>query len=354
MHAPCPFGDCTFTCSSESALREHTNSLHAGQHRVLSRSPPFKCHCGKQFARLYTLERHVQSAAKGIVPDYPCPECVAYQGNNGFKRKDHIIQHFRFFHKYDDDQLRGLFPVPFYMGHRTIVQICHFETCEYYRGLEFADMSTEQQKQNRPFNKLSEYTMHMKQEHNWSPYPCQVHGCDKVDGKGYFSTSTLGKHYEQKHPGSNRTPQKLQDSVKSVKGRVECGYCKMQLSPVFMKAHVRDECRGKVSCDLCNKVTESCGLSWHKSVSCRGEVACEYCGELRESRRLRDHHRNECEGEVACQYCAELMKSQHLKVHHGEDCKGMVPCQGCGNEMEVRSMRSMPYPWVSSFLCRNC
>lgn len=91
-----------------TALHEHSSSSHVEQHLVLSESHPFKCLCGKEFANLYTLERHVQSNNR-LVPEYPCPECVEYQGKKGFMRRDDLVQHLRSFHKYEDGQLADFF-----------------------------------------------------------------------------------------------------------------------------------------------------------------------------------------------------------------------------------------------------
>ncbi|KAI1418942.1 hypothetical protein F5Y12DRAFT_359035 [Xylaria sp. FL1777] len=89
-------------------LHEYSSSSHVEQHLVLSESHPSKCLCGKEFANLYTLERHVRSN-NGLVPEYPCPECILYQGKKGFTRKDHLVQHLRSVHKYEDGQLTNFF-----------------------------------------------------------------------------------------------------------------------------------------------------------------------------------------------------------------------------------------------------
>ena len=204
-HASCHFRGCTFTCSSKDALHEHAALFHTGQHFIVSRSRPCKCSCGQEFTKFYSLERHVRVCGGEKHPEFghPCPKCPTYQGKNAFIRKDHLLQHYKYFHKYTDDQLIDLF-IPRIQKHAyrfVSPAICHFETCEYYRGPEFTELDYIQQEENRPFNKQSEYTMHMRQEHNWSPYPCQVGGCDKLDAKGYFSISALEKHYKEKHPG---------------------------------------------------------------------------------------------------------------------------------------------------------
>ncbi|KAI0553856.1 hypothetical protein F4679DRAFT_580026 [Xylaria curta] len=185
---------------SQGALHNHASSSHAGQHLIVSKSP-FVCNCGRNFTRLSSLERHVQNNTKQLNPVlHPCAECTTYQGKNGFKRRDHLIQHLRVLHKWNDDQLATLSSTG--QNYRLKISVCHFPECDYYRAPGFKDMGIREQAKNRPFDKQSHYTDHMKREHDWSPYPCKVSGCSKVNGSGFFSTTTLERHYKEKHPGS--------------------------------------------------------------------------------------------------------------------------------------------------------
>lgn len=193
--------------TSENSRYEHLNSHHAGQHLALSTSRPFKCHCGLDSTKLYTLERHVRVASKHLTPDFPCTKCTAYQGINGFRRKDHLVQHMKFFHKYSDEQLADLFPSR-RPTLRPAVRPCHFETCDYYRDTRPKELNTGEQGK-RQFHKQSDYTMHMRKEHDWSPYPCPAEGCNKQRGEGYFSVSAFEKHYGEKHPEAEVTVRKL-------------------------------------------------------------------------------------------------------------------------------------------------
>ena len=307
-------------------MHEHTASFHAGQHFVIGNSRPFKCFCGQEFTKLYSLERHVRVLGEEKHPEsgHPCPKCPAYQGKNAFLRKDHLVQHYRYFHKYTDDQLKDLFPPRVQSGARRFVSpaTCHFETCEYYRGPEFTELDYAQQERNRPFNKQSEYTMHMRQEHNWSPYPCRVSGCDKLDAKGYFSISALEKHYKEKHPRSNITPQNTRKGVTADTGKVKCNNCKKLVATSYMKYHLDWYCKGKVQCSWCNDVTESRRLGGHHEYSCNGEVACQHCGELMESRQLKDHNRN-CKGKVTCGECGQITERRFIRMYpnHCADCR---------------------------------
>ncbi|KAI0418446.1 hypothetical protein F5X98DRAFT_373920 [Xylaria grammica] len=153
---------------STAAVGSPTAEGPLHEHPVASKSP-FKCHCGKTFKSLFTLKRHIKGSNKDLIPQYPCSECPAYQGKNGFKRKDNLKQHLMFFHKYDDDKLATLLPSR--QTRRSAILVCHYENCEYYRGPDFKGMSIRAQDKNRPFHRQSDYTRHMKDEHDWSPYP---------------------------------------------------------------------------------------------------------------------------------------------------------------------------------------
>lgn len=89
------------------------------------------CVCGKHYATMYTLKRHIKTAdAKelkallsgpllGLTPGpsstgFPCNFCEKYQGPNAFPRRDYLRQHLSVFHKHDkaqiDDYIRACFP----------------------------------------------------------------------------------------------------------------------------------------------------------------------------------------------------------------------------------------------------
>jgi hypothetical protein len=54
--------------------------------------------------------------------------------------------------------------------------------------------------ENHAFKKASEWTKHMKEVHDESPFPCTVTGCNRVRGKGYFRERDLVKHVVKAHP----------------------------------------------------------------------------------------------------------------------------------------------------------
>ncbi|KAI1640623.1 hypothetical protein F4809DRAFT_662902 [Biscogniauxia mediterranea] len=224
-----PFlSECGLEFDSQWELYEHEHSLHAQGHCIADRRL-FKCKCGQKFVRLFTLERHIESFQKSM-PEYPCDECDTYKGNKGFPRKDHLVQHLRVFHKYEPAQLEARFPPR--KSRVLAVSVCHIKSCEYYRGDGFQDqdLSWQEKERTRPFAKQSDYTAHMKKEHDWSPYPCDFPGCKKVDGKGFFSLTALRKHRDEQHPGMAPLDPRIVRKVK-------CGKCHKSIKPNLLQDH---------------------------------------------------------------------------------------------------------------------
>ncbi|KAI5924222.1 hypothetical protein F4810DRAFT_719465 [Camillea tinctor] len=192
-------GECGLQFDSQYALDKHIRSPHARDHCIVNRRQ-FICRCGQNFAKLFTLERHIKNFQK-CKPEYPCDECDTYRGSKAFSRKDHLVQHLREFHKYDAAQLEARFPHDESMVRVWAVSVCHIKSCEHYRGDDFQELEYQEREQNRPFARQSDYTAHMKKEHDWSPHPCDFPGCKKVKGKGFFSFTALVKHRDEQHPG---------------------------------------------------------------------------------------------------------------------------------------------------------
>jgi hypothetical protein len=49
------------------------------------------------------------------------------------------------------------------------------------------------------FASRGEYTKHMRQEHDETPFPCSKAGCKRVNGKGFFRKRDLMKHLKREH-----------------------------------------------------------------------------------------------------------------------------------------------------------
>ncbi|KAK8021688.1 hypothetical protein PG990_006826 [Apiospora arundinis] len=225
---PCELDGCQMSFHNERELQNHQR-FHAKDHWVVSKSP-FKCECGKPFAKLDTLERHIrgfQSSRRDFVCEEP--DCT-----KAFQRKDHLVQHLRHGHRYLDAEVQARFP-----ARKAIMNnkpICHFTSCPYYRDAGFRDQPLAWQEENKPFSKQADYTKHMRDVHEWSPYPCDVPSCDKKDKKGYFNQKALLKHRQEQHPEAEvELPVVKSSSAK----RFPCGLpgCHMKLHPGSLAWH---------------------------------------------------------------------------------------------------------------------
>jgi hypothetical protein len=236
---PCGLDGCQMSFRGSLLGRwelENHQRFHAKHHWVVSKSP-FRCKCENQFAKLDTLQRHIRKF-QSSTRDFVCrePDCA-----KAFQRKDHLVQHLRHGHRYSDAEVQARFP-----ARKVIVNdkpICHFTSCPYYRDAGFRDQPLAWQDENKPFTKQADYTKHMRDVHEWSPYPCDVPSCDKKDKKGYFSQKALLKHRQEQHPEAEAEP----PVVKSPPAKkFPCGLpgCHRKLHPGSLSWH-RSFCRDR-------------------------------------------------------------------------------------------------------------
>ncbi|KAI0437212.1 hypothetical protein F4803DRAFT_165300 [Xylaria telfairii] len=319
------------------------------QHLIVSESAPFRCQCGQDFTRLCSLERHIRHHAGQLNLDalHPCTECPDRQGKNGFKRLEHLKQHLQGFHKWDNDQLATLFPPR--KAHILRIPVCHFPECDYYRGPGFEDMGVREREENRPFDKQSHYTDHMKREHDWSPYPCKVTGCNKVNGSGFFSTTTFERHYKKKHAGYAIPAPKVQDHITET---VTCDYCRKSFSRNGITSHQEWRCEGIAPCRYCGQRMMSRQMMYHQGYECTGEVVCLRCHERIESRQMGKHPIQNCKAEVICPFCRGHMESRQLQEHERNYCEGEAKCSNCAKPAKRCQLRAGW--WVRSPSCVDC
>ncbi|KAG7047855.1 AMP-binding enzyme [Colletotrichum scovillei] len=181
--------ECSVEFKNKSRLQEHANEA---QHN------PFACSCGKNFARLDVLARHLDSMGTDL-PKYPCHFCKSHRGENGFRRRDHLLQHVRGYHKFEaEGKIENI--IPSRRGKYQTPPVCHFADCLHYRDDNFETLSREEQNRSKPFESQSEYTKHMKNAHDFTHYPCTVRGCSKIGAKGYAREKDLIKHRKKDHP----------------------------------------------------------------------------------------------------------------------------------------------------------
>ncbi|KAF6821340.1 CROL alpha [Colletotrichum sojae] len=202
------------------------------QHANEAQYSPFACMCGKKFARLDVLNRHLDSLGDGM-PKYPCSFCKKYRGKDGFRRRDHLLQHIRGYHKFEAEDKIGEI-LPSRRGKHRIPPVCPHRGCFFYRDDSFKEMTAEEQKKIKPFETQSEHTKHMKMVHDFTPFPCTVLACSKTGKKGYTREKDLINHRRKEHPEVGEYMPKIRDVMMSC---LHPG-CDAKLSPNSMANHI--------------------------------------------------------------------------------------------------------------------
>ncbi|KAK6071888.1 hypothetical protein SCUP515_07672 [Seiridium cupressi] len=189
-------GDHPLACIECGEISPSRAQLQA--HANLKQHSPFQCICGKKFARLDVLHRHFDSYGRDM-PKFPCTFCKSHRGKLGFRRRDHLVQHLRGYHKFDLEEIYNISP-----SNRTPKlqnwPVCPHPGCESHRPSSFRYLSDELQLEEAPFKKQSDLSKHLKVVHDETPFPCNFPGCDKAGGKGYVRQKDLMKHHAAKHP----------------------------------------------------------------------------------------------------------------------------------------------------------
>jgi len=83
---------------------------------------------------------------------------------------------------------------------KFVFPVCTHPDCPKFREPEFQQLSRSAKEAGKPFHSQSEYTKHMRDEHNECLYPCDVAGCERIGRKGYFREKDLIKHRREQHP----------------------------------------------------------------------------------------------------------------------------------------------------------
>lgn len=169
---------------------------HADLHRHAreQRHASYACKCDQTFSRFDVLQRHLEQYLPGK-PQYPCLYCKRHRGDDGFKRKQHLTQHLRGYH-HIGAEMRS--PFGFGVAYPTCP---HFE-CPSYRGLASQHLSRSERETQKPFRTQGEFTKHMREVHDESPFPCDIAHCPRLGGKGYFREKDFLKHRKDQHPNA--------------------------------------------------------------------------------------------------------------------------------------------------------
>ncbi|KAI1126555.1 hypothetical protein F5Y10DRAFT_244566 [Nemania abortiva] len=181
--------ECNETFNNPSQLRKHARE---------KKHSPYACSCEVKFARNDVLGRHIASYLKENAK-YPCTFCRRHRGKQAFRRRDHLVQHLRGYHKMEPEEIDDISP-SLYRGKSQQTLTCPHANCEAYRGDAFKSLPTKEQLKQRPFQKQSDYNKHMRDVHKESTFPCRIAGCDRVGAKGYMREKDLMKHITDKHP----------------------------------------------------------------------------------------------------------------------------------------------------------
>jgi hypothetical protein len=217
--------ECNQNLSSKAELLRHAK---VQQHK------PYACDCGTSFSRIDVLNRHLKSFSTDV-PPHPCTFCRRHRGMNGFRRLDHLVQHQRQYHHHDIDTADpnlGENPATSSTLKYTFPVCTHLE-CPQYRSAAFQELPLSAKKTQAPFRKQSEYTRHMRDEHNECTYPCDILGCSRVGRKGYFREKDLIKHRQQAHPDA----EPYKPSARDVKYHCTEPECGAIIDPSSISAH---------------------------------------------------------------------------------------------------------------------
>ncbi|KAK3943556.1 CROL alpha [Diplogelasinospora grovesii] len=232
IHPDQPFAciECNKVYRNRGQLQDHANE---------SQHSPFACKCGAKFARVDVLNRHLESLGTDI-PKHPCPYCKSRRGKNGFRRRDHLIQHIRGYHKLDADE--KLAELGTRRTRKYEVLVCPHAECEFHRDGAFLRLELAEKAQHKPFVNKSDYTKHMRDVHKETPFPCDVPGCDKTGAKGYFLEKALMRHRDEKHPDAPKyTPE-----TRNMRKDCPLG-CGVSLAQSAIYTHVEWSCKRRTA-----------------------------------------------------------------------------------------------------------
>ncbi|PQE32935.1 amp-binding enzyme protein [Rutstroemia sp. NJR-2017a WRK4] len=226
----CPFSNCasTFSGLAFNQVQDHVKTSHGdaeymcaecgdecGSRPRLNTHGECKMHsaytcrypdCDSTAAQFGDLLRH-QACHKEDVPRYPCPRCPTpsssmllhrckipadlsrrYQGNNGFKRKDHLQQHLR--------------------GYHGIVSKARYDGLIYgspFRCLR-GDCAGYRKAKEQNLRSLHDLTEHMRTQHGSSTYICTKPSCERVGMNGFGTKKELQVHIKKDHPSPFQCP----------------------------------------------------------------------------------------------------------------------------------------------------
>ncbi|KAF8851006.1 hypothetical protein BDZ45DRAFT_679450 [Acephala macrosclerotiorum] len=187
----CENPSCTKSFLTERERDAHQGRPHVTGHGRPNPDKPNDCtECRESFA---SNAKMIQYTSKHLhqpfgceceslgtdIPKYPCTYCKRHRGLNGFRRRDHLLQHVRNYHLERDVD-----------GYRKVFLVCPHSDYSFHR--DQALMNSTNAGTNKPFPSQSEYTKHMREEYNGSTFPCAVPGYNRIGKCGYFREGPQG------------------------------------------------------------------------------------------------------------------------------------------------------------------
>ncbi|KAI1366344.1 hypothetical protein F5Y08DRAFT_301400 [Xylaria arbuscula] len=215
------WNDSAISCAECGDIAEDESKLIS--HAKNQKHSPYACSCGVKFARTDALNRHIKSFLKESAK-YQCTFCKRHRGKNAFRRRDHLVQHLRGYHKMDPEEINDVSPPTSRVQSRQIL-CCPHPNCAAYRDDDFMALPWKEQFEGRPFQQQSDYNKHMREVHEESSFSCSVDGCDRVGAKGYMREKDLMKHLADKHPEAPSY-----NYVPTMPTIYDCGRCGVELS----------------------------------------------------------------------------------------------------------------------------
>jgi len=173
-----------FTC--DECMYVGKNQFEVGLHASNTGHASFICKhdgCEKKFSRLDTYQRH-QRTHREDAKRFPCKYCRKYRGKNAFKRKDHLTQHVRNYHHIGEGEQ---------IGHMDDRKWCPKARCTESKP------ATVSWRAPGVFASSKEWVKHMRTVHDESGFSCPQHGCDRINGNGYFRPADLRAHLRKVH-----------------------------------------------------------------------------------------------------------------------------------------------------------
>ncbi|CAN9225626.1 unnamed protein product [Alternaria sp. RS040] len=188
-----------YTC--DQCMEMFTSAENLGWHASNLGHTAFICKqedCEIGFTRLDTYLRHQRSHQKDA-RRFPCKYCKKYRGKNGFKRKDHLTQHVRNYHHIGEDDAHVNYDRRW----------CPKADCTKSKPAGIPAYSYEQ----RAFQSSKKWIDHMRTEHDESEFSCPQPGCDRTNGKGYFSNAALRSHLRKVHGTDGSFDMSIQNNL---------------------------------------------------------------------------------------------------------------------------------------------